>query len=281
MTFSEKLKEDYKKYKSIVCMGMDPVIEKIPIKAGTNKEKIIIFYTEILNEIIKTGNYPSCVKPNYAFYSRYGFEGLEALLEIISLYKKNNLTVILDYKRGDIGTTAEAYADEGFDFFKADAVTLSPYLGYDSIEPFIRKYPEGGYYVLCKTSNKSSGELQDIVSNDGKELYIKTAETIAKWDNDGLGAVAGATYPEQLKNILEAFKNNGKILPLLIPGIGTQGGNLNDIVSIIKNYNLPLHRINASSSINYAYKKYDISYPEAATLEIKNLNTEILKIIEN
>ena len=280
MNFQEKLKRDYNKHKSIVCMGMDPLLEKIPIKEGNTKEKIYRFYAEILNEIVRTGNFPSCVKPNYAFYARYGFEGLEALFDLIELYKKNGLTVILDSKRGDIGTTAEAYADEAFHFFKADAVTLSPYLGFDSIEPFIRKYPDAGYYVLCKTSNKSSGEIQDVIT-EGKPLYEKVAEKLSSWKNPGIGAVAGATYPEQLLLILETFKKGGQILPLLIPGIGTQGGDLKSVINIISKYDISLHRINASSSINFAYIKTGKNFAEAASLEIKKMNEEINEIMES
>ena len=108
--------------------------------------------------------------------------------------------MILDYKRGDIGKTAKAYAKEAFDFFKADSVTLSPYLGYDSIEPYIKDYPDKGYYILTKTSNSSSGEIQDIKTGE-KEIFLHVAELIVKWYHPGIGSVAGATYPEQLEKI--------------------------------------------------------------------------------
>jgi orotidine-5'-phosphate decarboxylase len=118
-------------------MGLDPVIEDIPIKTGSNKEKIISFYESILNKIIQQKVYPSAVKPNFAFYAQYGIEGIEALLSVIELYKSQDIPVILDAKRGDIAKTALAYAKECFGFYKADAVTLAPYMGYDSIAPFI------------------------------------------------------------------------------------------------------------------------------------------------
>lgn len=259
-------------------MGMDPVLSKIPIQENDTKKKIYSFYEEILNEIIKTKKYPACVKPNYAFYARYGFPGLEALHDLIKLYRKNDLPVILDVKRGDIGTTAEAYAEESFDFFEADAVTLSPYLGHDSIEPFTKKYENKGFYILCKTSNKSSGELQDKLI-DGKPLYLVVAGYLSGWDNGGIGAVAGATYPDQLKAILDEFSKSGKILPLLIPGVGTQGGDLEAIVKTINAYDISLHRINASSSINFAYEKNGGNFAVAAANEIEKLNSEISKSI--
>jgi len=278
MNYRQSLSNYYNKYNSILCMGMDPVLSKIPIQENDTKKKIYSFYEEILNEIIKTKKYPACVKPNYAFYARYGFPGLEALHDLIKLYRKNDLPVILDVKRGDIGTTAEAYAEESFDFFEADAVTLSPYLGHDSIEPFTKKYENKGFYILCKTSNKSSGELQDKLI-DGKPLYLVVAGYLSGWDNGGIGAVAGATYPDQLKAILDEFSKSGKILPLLIPGVGTQGGDLEAIVKTINAYDISLHRINASSSINFAYEKNGGNFAVAAANEIEKLNSEISKSI--
>ena len=278
MNYRQLLTENFKKHNSLICMGMDPILSKIPVEEKNVSKRIYKFYEKILNEIIHKNVYPSCVKPNYAFYARYGFEGIEALYNLIKLYKDNGLPVILDVKRGDIGTTAEAYAEESFDFFSADAVTLSPYLGRDSITPFSLKYPDKGYYVLCKTSNKSSGEIQDLLVS-GKPLYLVVAQFLAGLSIDGIGAVAGATYPDQLKAILDESSNSGNILPLLIPGIGTQGGDLKSIVSIIKSYNLPLHRINASSSINFAYEKYGGDFASAAVTEISKLNTEISDIL--
>ncbi|NLV66643.1 MAG: orotidine-5'-phosphate decarboxylase, partial [Spirochaetes bacterium] len=155
MNYIELLKYAAKKFSSIVCMGLDPVIEDIPEKKGTPGEIIYKFYENILNSLVKKKTFPGAVKPNYAFYAQYGIDGIVALEKVIRIYQETGIPVILDYKRGDIGKTAQAYAKEAFDFFRADAVTLSPYLGYDSIEPYIKNYPDKGYYVLTKTSNKS------------------------------------------------------------------------------------------------------------------------------
>ena len=144
MNYLKTLTQTAEKFDSILCMGLDPIIEDIP-EDGSPGEIIRVFYENILNIILKRNIFPGAVKPNYAFYAQYGIEGISALKHIVSLYKENGIPVILDVKRGDIGKTARAYAKEAFDFFNADAVTLSPYLGYDSISPFIESYPDRGY----------------------------------------------------------------------------------------------------------------------------------------
>jgi len=270
------LKQSSERYTSIVCMGLDPVIEDIPETSGTPGERIFIFYEKILNKLVQKKIFPGAVKPNYAFYAQYGIDGISYLEKIIRIYKAENIPVILDYKRGDIGKTANAYAKEAFEFFRADSVTLSPYLGYDSIEPYIKGYPDKGYYILTKTSNSSSGELQDIKSSD-KELFLSVAELIVKWYHPGIGSVAGATYPEQLDQIDEIFARSGKEIPFLIPGVGTQGGSIEEVMKVIKKSpDVRIHRINASSSINYAYKTYkDLKYDDAAAEALKQMNEEI------
>ena len=128
MNYIDMLKNSAEKFSSIVCMGLDPVIEDIPETEGTPGERIFVFYEKILNKHIQKNIFPGAVKPNYAFYAQYGIDGIISLEKIIKIYKSAGIPVILDYKRGDIGKTAKAYAKEAFDFFKADSVTLSPYL---------------------------------------------------------------------------------------------------------------------------------------------------------
>jgi orotidine-5'-phosphate decarboxylase len=279
MNYIELLKYTAKKFSSIVCMGLDPVIEDIPEKKGTPGEIIFKFYENILNALVKKKIYPGAVKPNYAFYAQYGIDGIAALEKVIRIYRETGIPVILDYKRGDIGKTAQAYAKEAFDFFRADAVTLSPYLGYDSIEPYIKNYPDKGYYILTKTSNKSSGEIQDVKTRD-REFYLHIAEKLVEWYHPGIGSVAGATYPEQLKKISEIFLASGKEIPYLIPGVGTQGGSISDVMSVLNRYpDKTIHRINASSSLNYAYKKYTgMNYGDAAVQALSDMNLEIKNI---
>ena len=275
MKYTEKLINTSDRFNSIVCMGLDPVIEDIP-ESGPPGKAIVTFYREILNKIIQKSIYPGAVKPNYAFYAQYGIEGIEALVSVIALYREASLPVILDVKRGDIGKTAEAYAREAFDFFCADAVTLSPFMGRDSISPFMEKDPDGGFYILTKTSNPSSGDIQDIVAGSDP-LYVHTANKIVEWYRPGIGSVVGATYPEQLSNICSIFIGSGKDIPLLIPGIGTQGGNLEQVLHELSKFaTIKIHRINSSSAINYAYKKHEtLHYADAAVLALKELNDKI------
>lgn len=276
MNYIEMLKDSAKKYSSIVCLGLDPVIEDIPEKDGTPGERIYKFYENILNGVVKKNIFPGAVKPNYAFYAQYGIDGIISLEKVITIYKNAGIPVILDYKRGDIGKTAAAYAKEAFDFFKADAVTLSPYLGYDSIEPYIKGYPDKGYYILTKTSNSSSGEIQDV-QTEGKDFFLHIADMIVKWYHPGIGSVAGATYPEQLDKINDTFLKSGKEIPFLIPGVGTQGGSISEVMTVLRKCpDVRIHRINASSSINYAYKTYkEMKYDDAAVEALKQMNGEI------
>ena len=276
MNYIEMLKDSAKKYSSIVCLGLDPVIEDIPEKDGTPGERIYKFYENILNAVVKKNIFPGAVKPNYAFYAQYGIDGIISLEKVIKIYKNAGIPVILDYKRGDIGKTAAAYAKEAFDFFKADAVTLSPYLGYDSIEPYIKGYPDKGYYILTKTSNASSGEIQDV-QTEGKDFFLHIADMIVKWYHPGIGSVAGATYPEQLDKINYTFLKSGKEIPFLIPGVGTQGGSISEVMAVLRKCpDVRIHRINASSSINYAYKTYkEMKYDDAAVEALKQMNGEI------
>ena len=257
MTYLDLLKISAKKSGSIACMGMDPLLEKIPI-SGSTESKLKKFYLDILEKILKEKVFPAAVKPNIAFFEQYGFEGLKALKVIIKNYKNAKIPIILDAKRGDIGKTSLAYAKSIFEFWQADSVTISPYMGSDSVGPFIEFSEQGkGVYILTRTSNKGAKDLQDIKDDAGTPIYLKTAQKIIEWYKPGTGSVVGATYPDELKTILELFSKSGKEIPLLIPGVGSQGGNAKEIMEILKNSgtDLKLHRINSSSEINYAYEK--------------------------
>ncbi len=276
MNYTDLLTLTAYKYDSIVCLGLDPVLEQIPFDKGSPNKTILFFYKSIINALFKNGVYPSAVKPNYAFFSQYGINGIKALVDIIRFCREKGLPVILDVKRGDIGTTAEAYSREAFEFFNADAVTLSPYMGYDSIAPFVENFPFKGYYILNKTSNRSSSEVQDVEVN-GAPLYVHIAKKIIEWHSPGMGAVLGATYPDQLSMISKIFIESGKMVPLLIPGIGSQGGSVEQVCSILRlSPDYRIHRINSSSAINYAYKRYPgLPFQEASVLALDELNKEI------
>lgn len=265
MDFTEKLRQAAEEKNSIVCLGIDPVLEKIPVKEQSPEKKIIKFFTEVV-EATEKGI--SAAKPNYAYFAQYGFPGLRALKKAIIMCKNMKLPVILDAKRGDIGKSSEAYAKEVFEFWKADAVTVSPYMGTDSIEPFLRYAGRGkGTYVLVRTSNLGAKDFQD----KGK-LYLEVARKVAEWKT---GAVIGAT---SLKELEEAAKIvNG---PMLIPGVGAQGGSAEEAANVLRKYgDIKIHRINSSSGISYAYEKYGGNHAEAAAKAVKELNREIGKIV--
>jgi orotidine-5'-phosphate decarboxylase len=272
MEYPEYLEDTTRRTGSIICMGMDPLLELIP-EEGPTGDRIFRFYETILSEIRKRGHYPGAVKPNYAFYAQYGLEGIETLRRLCDLYRSENIPVILDAKRGDIGKTARAYAMESFDFFNADAVTLSPYMGFDSIEPYMEMFPEKGYYLLTRTSNPGASEVQNIDSG-GKPLYLRIAERIVSWYRPGLGSVVGATAPSELSDIIDCFSNASLRVPLLIPGVGSQGGDLTTVLTILSNHGTTsLHRINSSSGINYAYRQHaGMHYAEAAVTALAELN---------
>lgn len=280
-SYNKKLLDSARQHGSIVCFGLDPVLEKIPSSIkGSTRERIIKFYGSILEVIPEHGGI-SAIKPNYAFFAQYGWDGLQALQDLIIHYY-GRYPIILDVKRSDIGNTATAYAKEGFDFWGADALTVSPFLGADSVMPFLDYCQKGkGTYLLCRTSNAGAADFQTKVLKDSKKpLYMEVLAKALEWHRDGLGLVVGATAPSELDLVLKATQKAGKQVPLLIPGVGTQGGSAGEIGHILREHGseqIGLHRINASSSIAYAHlKKKGADYIDAALEEIDGLNKAIV-----
>ncbi len=277
MSYVDDLRERAENVKSIVCMGIDPIIDKIPFK-GDLRQVIEDFYLNILKEMDKRNLYPAVIKPNIAYFEQYGFDGLNALMTIISQYKSSGIPVLLDAKRGDIGKTSVAYAKSVFEFWDSGAVTIAPYMGTDSVEPFIEWCGEGkGVYILCRTSNRGAADLQDL-KVDGVPVYMKLAENILQWHKPGVGAVVGATYLKELEEISRFFVESKKEVPLLIPGAGSQGGSAGEVVDVLKKTknDILIHRVNSSSGINYAYiEKNTSDYAKAAVDAIESLNNEI------
>lgn len=280
MGFLDDLREKAEETGSIVCMGMDPVVERIPLE-GRPEDIIPRFYLDILNAIKSEGVEPAVVKPNIAFYEQYGFEGLKALKELIQAYKAEDIPVLLDCKRADIGKTSKAYSKAVFDFWEADAMTTAPYMGSDSVGPFVEWCKKGkGVYILVRTSNKGAVDLQNKRVG-GNPVYMEVAKKLVEWYKPGVGAVVGATYPRELRDISEFFVNSGKEIPMLIPGVGAQGGTAEEVMQVLKKSgNDPkIHRINSSSGINYAYEKEETDdYAGAAVKAIKKLKKEIGEI---
>lgn len=216
--FFDSLESRSLKINSRLCVGLDPRMEKISAPYSKEDDPVFAFNKMIIDE---TSDFACCYKPNFAFYEALGIKGLEALQKTIA-YIPDDIPVIADAKRGDIGSTAEAYAKAIFDEFKCDGVTLNPLLGHDSMEPFLKR-KDNGLYILCLTSNPGSRDFQRQ-----DNLYRKIAEKIQLWNEAGnCGMVVGATQPEHLKEIRQIAPD----IPLLLPGIGSQGGDLEGTVS--------------------------------------------------
>ncbi|MEM2137534.1 MAG: orotidine-5'-phosphate decarboxylase [Candidatus Anstonellaceae archaeon] len=282
MGYLELLSDSAKERQSIVCFGLDPDLQQMPHSALGREERIVQFFSEIIDASLQQPKSIGALKPNYAYFAQYGFDGLRALKSLIDKYK-GKLPIILDAKRGDIGKSSEAYAKEAFDFWNADALTVSPYMGFDSVSPFLERCKAGrGAYILCRTSNSGAADFQTQLTENRKPLYMEVAHKMAKWHVPGMGAVLGATALEELEAVLWLFYDSKKQLPLLIPGVGSQGGSASETAKTLRSIwqeTFPLHRINSSSGIAYAYKKAGTEdFAGAALEEIKKLNAEIGKI---
>src|SRR3989344_5236154 len=185
---------------SILCLGLDPVIEKIPVQEAGTERKISRFCIDIIEAVRE---HVGAVKPNLAFYQQYGMEGLRALASVTEAAKKAKLPVILDAKMGDTGRSSEAYARAAFEVWKADAVTVSPYMGRDSISPFTGYCKEGkGAYVLCRTSISGAEDVQNLRMESGFPVFGEVAGLISSdWYAEGIGAVVGATAARELEQL--------------------------------------------------------------------------------
>ncbi len=219
MNFIAKLELAQQKNNSLLCVGLDPVMERLPPLCRHEKEPFLSFNRAL---IAATADLVCAYKPQIAHYAACGAEA--ELLATIRYIKENypDIPVILDAKRGDIGSTAEKYALEAFERYQADAVTVNPYLGGDSLEPFLR-YAEKGVVILCRTSNPGGADLQGLMV-EGEALYLKLARLAAGvWNKNGnILLVVGATWPEELARVREIVGN----IPLLVPGVGAQGGDV-------------------------------------------------------
>jgi orotidine-5'-phosphate decarboxylase len=227
--FSQRLADVWDRNNSLVCVGLDPEIERLPASIAAEPSPIFQFNKAIVDA---TADLVCAYKPQFAHYAAYEAEDqLERTIEYIqSNYP--HVPVILDSKRGDVGNTAERYAIEAFERYHADAVTVNPYLGGDSLEPFL-KHADKGVIILCRTSNPGARDIQDLPIGGGaspRKLYHVIAELAAtKWNSRGnCMLVVGATYPRELAEIREIVGD----LPFLVPGVGAQGG---DVVQAVQN----------------------------------------------
>jgi orotidine-5'-phosphate decarboxylase len=225
--FLAQLTASWSRSDSLVCVGLDPELERFPRQIADQPSPIFQFNRAIIDA---TADLVCAYKPQFAHYAAYEAEDqLERTIEYIHRAYPG-VPVILDSKRGDIGNTAERYAIEAFERYGADAVTVNPYLGADALEPFLRRQ-DRGVVVLCRTSNPGARDLQDLAIGDGgRRLYHVVAELAAtRWNTRGnCLLVVGATYPQELAEIRRIIGE----MPLLVPGVGAQGG---DVAQVVRN----------------------------------------------
>ena len=250
MKFDEKLENIVFKNNSLLCVGLDVEKEKIPKHfIDSSKSPYLDFNKSIIDA---TKDIVCGYKLNMAFYEVLGKDGFEILEKTIS-YIPNDIVTIIDGKRNDIGNTAKKYAQSLFETFKADAVTINPYLGIDGVKPFL-DYRDKCSFILCRTSNPSAGDFQDLNFNN-VPIYELVANKIKEWNSIGTcGAVVGATYPNELKKIRKLL---GDKIPILIPGIGAQGGDVEKTIKFGTNIDGKLAIIVSSRSIIFAEKPRD------------------------
>ncbi|HEU0026269.1 MAG TPA: orotidine-5'-phosphate decarboxylase [Ktedonobacterales bacterium] len=289
--FMEALRRRWEATGSLVCVGLDPELERIPASADVTRismqavagpahgpdtviERKLIAFTQAV--VRATADLVCAYKPNSAFYEQYGVAGIRALKWLISYIhaRHPDIPVILDAKRGDIGSTSAAYARYAYDYLDADAATLHPYLGRDALEPFLAR-AERGALILCRTSNPGGGEFQDLrTASDGGEaepLYQRVARSVAmEWNGRGNCAlVVGATYPGEL-GVVRGIVGD---MPILVPGVGAQGGDLEGVVKLGRDSRGQGLIISLSRSVLYASSGSD--FAEAGRREVERVAAAI------
>lgn len=318
--FSDKLIEAVKAKKSVVCVGLDPRLDKIPefirkkyfkkplLKRGVHPEFPLLAASEAILEFNKgiidaVADIAVCVKPQIAFYEMFGASGINCFIETIKYAKSKGLLTIADVKRGDIGTTAEAYAKAFLgkvkienteqEIFGADSMTVAPYLGFDGIKPFLEECKNNGkgMFILVKTSNKSAGDLQDLMveraaGDTSQPVFKIMARYVESWGANDMGelgyscvgAVVGATYPAQAAELR-------KLMPhtiFLVPGYGAQGGIAKDVAGCFNKDGLGAI-VNSSREIIFAYEKSDKysenNYTDAAREAAEKMKLDIASVL--
>jgi len=246
MTFTEKLARAWCASDSLLMVGLDPDPQRLPTELAGRPDAIMQFCAAIVDA---TAPFVCGFKPQIAYFAAQRAEDqLESLCAHIR-EQHPQLPIVLDAKRGDIGSTATQYAREAYERYNADAVTVNPYMGFDSIEPYLQ-WHDRGVIVLCRTSNPGGSDLQ-FLNIDGEPLYLRVAEKVARdWNIHGqCGLVVGATYPNELAAVRARV---GEAMPLLVPGIGAQGGDVPATVVAGRNAAGTGMMINSSRAILYA-----------------------------
>ena len=271
MDFIKQIENAIAKNNSLLCVGLDPVREKMPKHLFDSGDPFFEFNKAIIDA---THDLAAVFKPNLAFYAAEGLEGIEALQKTIKyIHSTYKTPTILDAKFADIGNTSEAYAKYVFDFLKADGLTVNPYMGKDSLEPFLKR-KDKGVIVLCHTSNEGALDFQDLwVADRDTFNYVIVAEKIVEWNKEygNCMMVVGATYPEQLEYLREATEE----MFFLVPGIGAQGGNFREVMKAGLRDDKSGLIINSSRSILYAGAGRD--FAEKARVEAEKIREDINK----
>lgn len=270
MTFKQKYDAITGKNNSLVCVGLDSDLNKLPEAVKKEKYPQFAFNKAIIDA---THDLVCAYKPNSAYYEAYGSEGIRALKMTFDYLRQTypDIVTILDAKRADIGSTNEGYVTYAFDYLGADAITLHPYLGSQALKPFLDRVDKG-CIILCRTSNPGAGELQDLVVN-GEKLYQVVARKIASnWNKNGnCLLVVGATYLDELSQVRAIAPQ----MTFLIPGIGAQGGDVEKTVKAGRNTKGAGMIINSSRGIIFASK--DDDFAQRAREETEKLKNEINK----
>ena len=261
-TFHERLQLASESHSSLLCIGLDPDLERMPVKDVFQFNRAIVDATADL---------VCAYKPNLAFYEALGLEGLEALRKTVDHICRESpiVPIIGDAKRGDVGSSAEAYARAMYEAWGFDAVTTNAYGGHDAVEPFLG-YRDKGVFIWCRSSNPGAGDLQDLKNVEGEPLYEAMAIKAMEWNTSGnLGLVVGATYPHELGRLRELCPD----MVFLIPGVGAQGGNLEEAVRSGTDTRGRLAIISSSRQVLYASNGHD--FAGAARREAIKLRDEI------
>lgn len=253
-----------------ICIGLDTDINKIPAHLKSADNPVLEFNKAIVE---RTSGTAAAFKINFAFYENSGDKGYNTLKETIRFIPEDIL-IIGDAKRGDIGNTAKMYADSVFNFFGCDASTINPYMGEDSVLPFLEKKDKLNF-ILALTSNAGADDFEKLKLKNGKYLFQEVIEKVKSWNkNKNCGIVFGATKTEELKNNINSFGD----LPVLLPGIGAQGGNLEEVISIFKKSYKNKFLINISRGI--IYKSSGKDFAAEAEKEVLRYN-ELIKSISS
>ena len=260
MSFLERLHAAARANDSWLCVGLDPDPTLLP--GGVGLGAFLSGIVEATRDLV------CCFKPNLAFYEALGMPGQVELRSLLALLPRD-IPVLVDAKRGDTPQTMRAYAKAMFDELGADAVTVNPYLGGDSLEPFF-SYPDRGVFVLCKTSNPGAGEIQDLLVEGSEPLFVRVARRALSWDRHGtLGLVVGATYPSDVAEVRRVAPR----APILLPGVGAQAGDLEQSVRAAVDADGASAMVNASRSVLYASAGPD--WQTAARAEAERLRSAI------